>query len=62
MGLPGAVDFGDYFDNLSSWYVHRDDGNARQHTKRFESRRLIMDSATRTELEAAVFRRLPGTR
>ncbi len=25
--LAGAVDFGDYFDNLCSWYDHRDDDN-----------------------------------
>ena len=25
--LAGKVDFGDYFDNLRSWYAHRNDGN-----------------------------------
>ena len=25
--LAGEVDFGDYFDNLASWYEHRDDSN-----------------------------------
>lgn len=25
--LNGEVDFGDYFDNLASWYEHRDDSN-----------------------------------
>ena len=25
--LAGEVDFGDYFDNLASWYAHRDDAN-----------------------------------
>ena len=25
--LAGEVDFGDYFDNLASWYEHRDDPN-----------------------------------
>lgn len=26
--LTGEVDFGDYFDNLMSWYEHKDDDNA----------------------------------
>ncbi len=25
--VRGEVDFGDYFDNLMSWYAHKDDGN-----------------------------------
>jgi len=25
--VAGEVDFGDYFDNLMSWYAHRDDSN-----------------------------------
>ena len=25
--VAGEVDFGDYFDNLTSWYVHKDDQN-----------------------------------
>ena len=53
--VAGEVDFGDYFDNLASWYEHRNDANVLFLT--YEAMRHNPEEAIRT---IAVFLAIPA--